>query len=70
MNAAQTEFPLTVSVCAWCKPYDRGPGFETVSHGICPRHLRKLKLESKGIATQAPRRRYRKNRHPESWLPL
>ena len=45
----QSEFPLWVAVCAWCKPKKRSadpnnsPG--SVSHGICPRHLKKLKLE-------------------------
>jgi hypothetical protein len=46
----QSEFVLRVPVCAWCKPKNRGadPGNSpgSISHGICPRHLRKLKLES------------------------
>jgi hypothetical protein len=45
----QSEFPLRVPVCAWCKSKNRSadPGNSPgpVSHGICPRHLRKLKLE-------------------------
>ena len=49
MTLLQNEFPLWVSVCAWCKPKTRGaasgnsPG--AITHGICPRHLKKLKLE-------------------------
>ena len=45
----QSEFLLRVPVCAWCQPKNRradpdnSPG--SISHGICPRHLRKLKLE-------------------------
>ena len=45
----QTEFSLRVPVCAWCQPKKRGadPGNSpgSISHGICLRHLRKLKLE-------------------------
>ena len=41
----QTEFPMTVAVCAWCKPDERGGGLGALSHGICPRHLRKLRIE-------------------------
>ena len=49
MTANQTEFPMSVAVCAWCKPRDQreNPGLR--SHGICPRHLRKMILEAQGI---------------------
>ncbi|HXI70767.1 MAG TPA: hypothetical protein VNN22_10480 [Verrucomicrobiae bacterium] len=49
MASLQSEFPLRVAVCAWCKPKNRSadlgnsPG--AISHGICPRHLKKLRLE-------------------------
>jgi hypothetical protein len=68
----QTEFPLRVPLCAWCHP--NPPRGELVSHGICPRHLRKLKQE---IARRAmhlsptPRqRRQKKAPTPEPLLPL
>ena len=50
----QNEFPLRVAVCAWCKPKNRsvdlGNGLGSVSHGICPRHLKKLRLELQMLA--------------------
>ena len=68
----QTEFPLRVPVCAWCRPATRGE--ELISHGICPRHFRKMKQE---IARQAmnlpptPRTRSRSRAgHKEPLLPL
>jgi hypothetical protein len=74
----QSEFPLRVAVCAWCKPKRRGvePGtnLNPISHGICPRHFKKLKLEllmkkdaghpAHVIATPLRRRRTPLN-HPE-----
>ena len=43
----QSEFPLRVVVCAWCKPKkgfaDLGKKSGPISHGICPGHLKKLK---------------------------
>lgn len=45
----QCEFQLRVPVCAWCQPKSRGvelgAGLGAISHGICPRHLKKLRLE-------------------------
>jgi hypothetical protein len=55
MIASQTEFPLAVAVCAWCKPKERGPITGSVSHGICLRHLKKLKLEARGLLLKRPR---------------
>jgi hypothetical protein len=74
----QSEFPLRVAVCAWCKPKKRGadPGKspDPISHGICPRHFKKLKLElltkkvaghsAHAIATPSRRRRPSPN-YPE-----
>ncbi len=56
MLATQTEFPLAVAVCAWCKPRRQEPAAQVLSHGICPRHLKKLKLEvqNSGVARSAP----------------
>jgi hypothetical protein len=45
MITQQIEFPLVVAVCAWCKPRELGARLGALSHGICPRHLRKMKLE-------------------------
>jgi hypothetical protein len=76
MNAQQIEFPLRVAVCAWCEPVRRGAGLGEISHGICPRHLRKLErqLTPKGILRKNPgastwRRRLR-NGAGEASLPL
>src|SRR5262249_7873518 len=49
MVASQTEFPMSVAVCAWCKPRERHETLGLLSHGICPRHLRLMKLQAKGI---------------------
>jgi hypothetical protein len=46
-TAQQTEFPLAVPVCAWCKPKAGAPTLEIFSHGICPRHLRMMRLKMK-----------------------
>ena len=43
--AGQVEFPLRVAVCAWCKPRDRGATLGALSHGICPRHFREMKIK-------------------------
>ncbi len=54
MTEIQTEFPLSFPICAWCRPRGLIPHHAagTVSHGICLRHLRKLKL-----SVQQPARR-------------
>ena len=59
MGASQIEFPLAVSVCAWCKPKARGAAMGPLSHGVCLRHLRKLKLEARGLVVSRPRHRRR-----------
>jgi hypothetical protein len=45
----QSELPLLVPVCAWCKPKNRRAELSNslgpISHGICPRHMKKLMLE-------------------------
>ena len=73
MIGCQTEFPLSVSVCAWCKPHDRGSGLGALSHGICLRHLRKLKLQVQGLLPERPARRTPRRlvaTQPEASLPL
>jgi hypothetical protein len=47
--ASQIEFPMAVPVCAWCEPRKPGVTRPAVTHGICPRHLRQLKLETQKI---------------------
>ena len=79
MNAPQQrEFLLPVAICAWCEPKNRGvePGASlgAISHGICPRHLKKLRLELQKqkeaqslaypTATRSRRRKTTSN-HPE-----
>jgi hypothetical protein len=46
-TAEQTEFPLAVPVCAWCKPKPGAAVLEIYSHGICPRHLRMMRAKAK-----------------------
>ncbi len=45
----QTEFIMAVPVCAWCEPRKPGSTQAPVTHGICPRHLKQLKLETRKI---------------------
>ena len=54
---AQIEFPLSVPVCAWCKPgLKRGLESRALTHGICPRHLRVMRLKMQNAP--APARRH------------
>ena len=46
-TAQQTEFPLAVAVCAWCKPKSGTSALAVLSHGICPRHLRNMQSKVK-----------------------
>ena len=55
----QIEFPMAVTVCAWCKPREAARSL-VVTHGICPRHLRKLEHDMH----KPPRRRARKGQTP------
>ena len=41
----QIEFSMAVPVCAWCEPRKPGVTRVALTHGICPRHLREVKLE-------------------------
>ncbi len=58
--ARQIEFPLSVAICAWCRPHELGTGIGAVSHGICPSHLRKLKLQMQSRGGMLPARAPRK----------
>lgn len=69
MMPRQIEFPMMVAVCAWCEPDERGASLGAISHGICPRHLRKLEHEVKGIVPQRRSRR-RHSHEGEPLLPL
>ena len=51
--ADQTELPLRVAVCAWCEPRELGATLGALSHGICPRHFRELKV---GLQSSHPGR--------------
>jgi hypothetical protein len=66
MMARQIEFPLAVAVCAWCRPRELGAGLGALSHGICLRHLRKMKLELQRTTGIAPKRSSRR-RQLKSW---
>jgi len=69
MMFRQAEFPIAVAVCAWCEPVERGSGLGAISHGICPRHLRKMVHQIKGISTKRPTRR-RRSSEGETLLPF
>jgi len=56
MIPSQREFSLSVSICAWCKPNELGAGLGAVSHGICLRHLKNLKLQAQGLLPKRTRR--------------
>ncbi len=62
MMARQIEMPLAVAVCAWCRPRELGAGLGTLSHGICPRHLRKMKLKLQQMRGAAPKRSSRRSK--------
>jgi hypothetical protein len=64
MIAAQIEFPLTVAVCAWCKPQAPSARMGTLSHGICLKHLRKLKLQARGLTPKRASRRHHEDAEP------
>ena len=40
----QIEFSLSIPICAWCKPGVAGSAV-IVSHGICLRHLKQMRLK-------------------------
>jgi hypothetical protein len=65
MIASQTEFSLQVSICAWCKPGDRDSSLGAISHGICLRHLRNLKLETQGLLPARAKSRSRRTGRPD-----
>jgi len=48
LTIRQTELPMDVIVCAWCKPKPGSSVSKAFSHGICPRHLRKMRLKLGG----------------------
>ena len=56
MLARQIDLPLAVPVCAWCRPAELGAGPGLLSHGICPRHLRKIKLKLQRMSGAIPKR--------------
>src|SRR5512133_3267827 len=47
MAAEQIELRMAVPVCAWCRRKGDPSGTESgeISHGICPRHRKKLEAE-------------------------
>jgi hypothetical protein len=54
--AGQLNLSLRIAICAWCEPQPPGGAIGALSHGICPRHFRKLVLESQ---SPQPKRRRR-----------
>jgi len=70
MTASQTEFSLSVSICAWCKPTERGAGLGAISHGICLRHLKNLKLQTQGLLPKRSRPFKGRRSENDSVIPL
>jgi hypothetical protein len=70
MEAAQLDLSLRVSVCAWCEPHPPPGAIGAISHGICPRHFRKLVRESQGLQPKRRRRSLRDATNHEALLPL
>jgi len=73
MAAEQIELRMAVPVCAWCRRAEDLHGTEPdeTSHGICPRHLKKLKAELLGTPLQRAARPQRNREHSgEPLLPL
>ncbi len=68
MTDSQLEMPIPVAVCAWCKPKELGTGVGDVSHGICPRHLRNIRLKMYGHPLKRLRRVTPKSFKSESLL--
>jgi hypothetical protein len=71
----QSELPLSVAVCAWCKPKHHGAELGAISHGICPRHLKKLQRELQQMqaaqqSTADSRRRGTRALHPGLNYPM
>ncbi len=65
MIAEQIEFPLQVAICAWCKPVRKSqpsPADLSLSHGICPRHLKQIMVRLQ----RAKLRRETEIRRPKS----
>jgi hypothetical protein len=57
----QIEFPLSVPVCAWCQPRPGNiPDARPLSHGICPRHLKAMRLQISGAGAPAPVLKHRR----------
>jgi hypothetical protein len=73
MHAGQLDLSLRVSICAWCEPPPPAGEIGVLSHGICPRHYRKLILETQGLLPKRRRRTARSTRDEstrEAQLPL
>lgn len=84
MNSPQqSEFPLRVAICAWCKPgnggAELGGSLGAISHGICPRHLKQMQRELQRLKAEATAksisvRRWRRRgvilHHPEFSYPV
>jgi hypothetical protein len=66
MEAGQLDLSLRVAICAWCEPQPPDGEIGALSHGICPRHFRKLVLESQGLLPKRRRRTVRSSRDDSS----
>jgi hypothetical protein len=69
-SARQTEFPMKVAVCAWCEPCSTDDVLGALSHGICPRHFRKLERQMKGVVSKRRTRVRRGSHDGEPLLPF
>jgi hypothetical protein len=70
MTGRQTEFAMSIAVCAWCKPDEHGGNVGSLSHGICPRHLKKIKLRLHSSAKKRRRSATQKDLKMDALLPF
>jgi hypothetical protein len=70
MQVAQLDLSLRIPICAWCEPRLPGGEIGELSHGICPRHFRKVVLQSQGLLPKRRRRSIRDESNREALLPL
>jgi hypothetical protein len=70
MRGAQLDFSLPIAVCAWCQPDPPAGEIGALSHGICLRHLKTLKLSCQGVQIKRRRRSRNRDNDNEGQLPL
>lgn len=69
METGQLDLSFRIPICAWCEPHPPSGEIGAISHGICPRHFRKVVLGAQGKLPKR-RRRSRAEANREALLPL